>query len=116
MIWRCTAWKSPKRPHHHHQQPRTTRDPDHDGRPPAGPIRDGPTAIGGLRTRRRRPVLPPTPKAKAGPSDYVGLTGTTAISHHQHGPWPEDQLVPSSWQTSGPMTLAGDTQIAALRL
>ena len=37
------------------------------------------------------------------------MTGTTAISHHQHGPWPEDQLVPSSWQTSGPITLAGDT-------
>ena len=47
--------------------------------------------------------------AKAGPSDYVGLTGNDSVSHHQHGPQPEDQLVPCSWQTSGPITLAGDT-------
>jgi hypothetical protein len=33
---------------------RAPRDPDHDGRPTAGPIGDGPPAIGGLRTRHQR--------------------------------------------------------------
>ena len=37
------------------------------------------------------------------------MTSPTTISHHQHGPRPEDEPVPCSWQTSGPITLAGDT-------
>lgn len=42
------------------------------------------------------------------------MTGTTTISHHQHGPRPEDELVPSSWQISGPINLAGDIGVAGL--
>ena len=54
-------------------------------------------------------------KPQAGPSDYVGLTGNDSVSHHQHGPRPKDQLVPCSWQTSGPITLAGDIETLWLR-
>src|SRR5262249_31973186 len=89
-----------------------------DGRPPAGPIRDGPTAIRGLRTRRRRPVLPATPKTqkpKAGPSDSVGLTATTTIGHHQHTANDRNNPVPYSWQTGGPITLAGDNTGSVFR-
>ena len=84
--------------HDHHQQPRTTRDPDHDGRPAAGPIGDGPAAVSGLRTRRRRPVLPATPKAQTGPSDC------RRIDRHRLRQPPSTR--PVAGRPTGPMLMA----------
>jgi hypothetical protein len=40
------------------------------------------------------------------------LTGNHPISDHQHTANNRNDPVPYSWQTSGPITLAGDTQVS----
>jgi hypothetical protein len=59
--------------------------------------------IGAIGTHARSPDL-----SNARPSDSVGLTGTTPIGHHQHTANNQNNPVPYSWQTGGPITLAGD--------
>jgi IstB-like ATP binding protein len=54
LILQADRRTPPHRLNHHHQQPRATRDPDHDGRPTPCPVRHGPAAIRGLRTRHQR--------------------------------------------------------------
>jgi hypothetical protein len=64
------------------------------------------------RFRRRRvlPAAPETPTRKAGPSDSVGLTGGTIVSHHHHTARDRNNrshthgktVVPSPWQATAP--------------
>src|SRR5262249_7498334 len=86
-------------------------DPDHDGRPTAGPVRDGSTAIGRLRARRRGRVVPATAEATARQAGQFGpaeLTCGTVVGHHHHTARDRNNPVPYSWQSGGPITLAGD--------
>jgi hypothetical protein len=114
LILQADRRTPPHRLNHHHQQPRATRDPDHDGRPTPCPVRHGPAAIRGLRTRRRGRVLPATPETptrKAGQFGRAELTSTTIVGHHHHTARDRKQPVPYSWQNGGPITLAGDTPV-----
>jgi len=80
---------------HHHQQPRTPRNSDHDAQPTASPTHDGPAPISGLPTRRRRRVLPATPKTR--PRKPVHPTPGTPSVTITRGPRPEQP---------GPMPMA----------
>jgi hypothetical protein len=79
--------KPPPSTNGHHQQPRTPGDPDHDGRPAAGPIGHGPAAIGGLRTRRRGRVVPTAPEADRHPTTrtrrHLGRRGGRLLVKNQ---------------------------------
>ncbi len=108
----------PPRLHDHDLQPGPGRDGDHDGRPAAGPIRDRPAPVRRVRAGRRRPELPATPETRPRrPRDERGprrrgLTPTR--SRTTINPRPATaEVVPSSWQTGGPFSLARDSEHSA---
>ena len=79
----------------HDLQPRPRRNRSHDDRPAAGPIRDRPAPVRGLRTHHRRPGLPPTPEARRRSRSRPELTASatattlnTTARDHPGGPQP----------------------------
>ncbi|PKW00099.1 hypothetical protein ATK30_0177 [Amycolatopsis echigonensis] len=74
---------SPGSLHHHHLQPGTARDPRHDGRPAAGPVRDRPVPVRRVRARHRSRELTATTEA-----------------HHRHPPRPGRRQPELAFSTS----------------